>query len=287
MTTSDNATRPAPYVSRFVEVAGLKLHYLEYGSDPDPASKPVMLCLHGGAAHAHWFDFIAGAFTTDYRVLALDQRGHGDSAWADPPDYRYARYAADLAEFAGKLDLRDFVLVGHSMGGTVALEYAAHYPGRVARLVVIDSMLQLNADRIASMREVGSRQGRAYASLEEFAGRYRLRPEGTRAAPGVLRHIAENSARQHADGWRHKFDRNVYATRESVDGAPNWHRIGVPALLVKAEHSPRISPEVFAEVKSRCPQVVLAEVPACDHHATLDNPAGFARALRAFLAHRA
>lgn len=208
-----------------------------------------MLCLHGGAAHSHWFDFVAPGFTEDYRVLALDQRGHGDSEWAAPPDYSYRRYAADLAEVVEKLDLRDFVLVGHSMGGTVSLEYAATHPGRAGKLVVVDTTLQMTAERVAMLRDVGSRQGRHYATREEFVARFRLRPAGTLAAPEIIHHLAQRSARQHPDGtWRHKFDRNVYATRETTDGLPRWNHIRIPALLVKAARSPRVSPAVFAEV---------------------------------------
>jgi pimeloyl-ACP methyl ester carboxylesterase len=284
MTSNDNTPQPAPYVSRFVEIAGLRLHYQDYGAGLENEGKPPMLCLHGGAAHAHWFDFVAGAFTADYRVLALDQRGHGDSQWAVPPDYTYARYAEDLAELADKLDLRDFVLIGHSMGGTVSLEYASTYPGRIGKLVVVDSMLQLTPERVAALRDVGSRQGSQYATKEEFVARYRLRPAGTSASPAVIRHLARHSGRRFPDGaWRHKFDRSVYATRETTDGLPHWNRIRVPALLVKAGRSQRITPAVYAEVKSRCPQAELVEVPDCDHHVTLDNPSGFARALRAFL----
>src|SRR5688572_22350086 len=112
------ALKPAPYRDEFVEVAGLKLHVLDYGT----AGKPPMLCVHGGAAHAHWFDFVAGGFTGNYHVRAIDQRGHGDSQWdrSTPPDYSYQRYAADLHELIEKLDLRDFILVGHSMGGVVS-----------------------------------------------------------------------------------------------------------------------------------------------------------------------
>src|SRR5262245_4268408 len=272
--------QPAAFTSRFVEAGGLRLHYLDYGT----AGRPGMLFLHGGAAHAHWFDFVAAGFTDRYHVLALDQRGHGDSEWVDPPNYSYARYAADLSEMVEKLDLRDFVLVGHSMGGTVSLEYAATYPGRVGKLIVVDSTLRMTAERVAALRDVGGRQGRQYTTREQFLEGFRLRPAGTTAAPGILRHLAQHSARGFPDGtWRHKFDRNVYATRETTDGLPHWNRIRIPALLVKAERSPRISPEVFAEVKSRCPQVVLAEVAGADHHVTLDNPAGFVRAVRAFL----
>jgi len=243
-----------------------------------------MLCLHGGAAHAHWFDFIAPGLVPAYRVIALDQRGHGDSEWADPPAYSYERYAADLAEVVEKLDLRDFVLIGHSMGGTVSLEYATTYPGRVGKLIVVDSTLQMTPERVAALRDVGSRQGSNYATREEFIARYRLRPAGTSAAPEVMRHLAQNSARQFPDGtWRHKFDRSVYATRETTDGLPRWNHIRIPALLVKAERSQRINPQVYGEVKSRCPQVQLTEVPHCDHHVTLDNPTGFVSAVKAFL----
>jgi pimeloyl-ACP methyl ester carboxylesterase len=275
--------QPASHTSHYVEAGGLRLHYHDFGS----AGKPAMLCLHGGAAHAHWFDFVAGAFTGDYHVRALDQRGHGDSQWADPPAYSYERYAADLAEVAEKLDLHDFILMGHSMGGTVALEYASAYPGRVGRIIVVDSTLQMTPERVAALRDVGSRQGSNYATREEFIARYRLRPAGTSAAPGVLRHLAQFSARQFPDGtWRHKFDRNVYATRETTDGLPRWNHIRIPALLVKAERSQRISPQVFAEVRARCPQVQLAEVPHCDHHVMLDNPSGFVSAVQRFLTKR-
>ncbi len=105
--------QPAPYASRFVDAGGLRLHYLDYGT----AGRPTMLCVHGGAAHAHWFDFVAPGFSAGYHVRAMDLRGHGDSAWAEPPAYTYERYASDLAEVVEKLDLRDFVLIGHSMSG--------------------------------------------------------------------------------------------------------------------------------------------------------------------------
>ncbi len=279
-----DGVQPAPAASGFVEAGGLRLHYLDYGT----AGRTAMLCVHGGAAHAHWFDFVARDFSTHYHVRALDLRGHGDSAWAQPPEYSYERFASDLAEVVDKLDLRDFVLIGHSMGGMAALMYAATYPGRVGKLVVVDTTMHMDPERIASMHEVGARQGSSYATREDFVARYRLRPGGTTAAPAIIRHVAANAARQANDGsWRHKFDRNIYVQRVSVDGLPYWNRIGIPALLAKGDRSPRISPETFAAVKARCPQVELAEVPHSDHHVTLDNPAGFTHAVQAFLARHA
>ena len=79
--------------SRVVEVNGLQLHFLESGSPGAPA-----LCfLHGGAAHAHWFDAVTPAFADRFHVISLDQRGHGESAWADPPAYGTEDFTADLA----------------------------------------------------------------------------------------------------------------------------------------------------------------------------------------------
>lgn len=276
--------QPASHTSRYIEVNGLKLHYLDYGTE----GRPPMLCLHGGAVTAHWFDFVAGGFTADYHVRALDQRGHGESDWADPPDYRYERYAADLDEVIGSLDLREVVLVGHSMGGLVSLIYAATHPGRVKALVIVDSTLRSAPERVAVLHEVGGREGSSYASNDEFIARFKVRPEGTQAAPEIIRYLAERGARQGADGrWRHKFDRNVYSKRELIDIPPYWDRITVPTLVVKGGFSDRITPEIYDEIRARAPHVALAEVPGSEHHVTLDNPADFVRAVQAFLSRHA
>jgi pimeloyl-ACP methyl ester carboxylesterase len=272
---------PAAAESRFVQAGALKLHYLDYGT----AGRPPMLCVHGGSAHAHWYDFAAPGFLRDYHVLALDLRGHGESDWVDPPAYAYTDYAEDLAAFVEALDLRDFVLVGHSMGGMVSLVYAATHPGRARSLIVVDSTMHMPADRVEAMREFGQRPGRSYATKQALVQRYRLEPAGTMmAAPEVVRHIAERSAREDADGrWRHKFDRRVYAVFQRLDGIPYWARIKVPALYVRGERSTRVTPEILARVQERAPQVEFAEIPASDHHIMLDNAPGFVSAVRAFL----
>jgi pimeloyl-ACP methyl ester carboxylesterase len=268
------AMKPAPSIDRYVEVAGLKLHVQDYGT----AGKPQMLCLHGSAAHAHWFDFVASGLNDEYHVLAPDQRGHGDSDWdlSAQPEYNYDRYAADLHELVGKLDLRDFILVGHSMGGLVSTVYAATYPGRARAFIMIDSSLDLPSERIASMNAVGSREGSSYASASEFVASYKIRPSGSRATPDMVRHLGMHSGRQFEDGrWRNKVDRNVYARRVGRNLIPYWAQIKIPALLVRGDRSNRISPEIIAQVRAHAPQVQVAEVAGCDHHVTLDNPRGF------------
>ncbi|HYC47211.1 MAG TPA: alpha/beta hydrolase [Burkholderiales bacterium] len=271
---------PAPHASRYIEANGLKLRYLDYGT----GGRPPMFCLHGGAVNAHWFDFVAGAFTADYHVRALDQRGHGDSQWTDPPQYGYQLYASDFAAIAEQLDLRDIVLVGHSMGGTVSIVYTAEHQERVKALIVVDSTLKPNVERVNLLRGVGSREGRSYASHEEFVANFKMRPPGTQAVPQVIRYLAERGGRQGPDGrWRPKFDRNVYAQRQLFDVRPLWNRIAVPVLIVKGGLSNRITPEIWEDIQVRCPHAKLVEVPGSEHHVTLDNPADFTRAVSDFL----
>ena len=274
--------QPAPHTSRTVQAGKLRLHYLDYGA----AGAPPMLCVHGGAAHGHWFDFVAGGFTADHHVLALDLRGHGDSERADPPAYSYRDYADDVNAVAEALDLRDFTLVGHSMGGIVSLVYAANYTGRLGRLVVVDSRMHMSAENVARLRDFGTRPASTYPTREDLVKRYRLEPPGTMiAAPEIIRYVATNSGRELPDGtWTHKFDRSLYSIFERLDAMPCWDKVRVPALVVRGERSDRVDAETFAEIKRRAPHVALASVADSDHHITLDNPQGFVEAVRGFLA---
>ena len=273
--------QPATGTSHFVEANGIKLHYLDYGT----AGRRPMLCVHGGAAHAHWFDYVAPGFTPDHHVRSLDLRGHGDSAWSAQETYAFKTWAADLNALVEELDLRDFVLVGHSMGGMISLLYASTYPGRVSRLVIVDSIMLMPMDRVSKMREFGARPVRGYATQEELVARYRLEPAETQmAAPEIIQRMAGFSGRQDTDGrWQHKADRRVYANFQQIAGVPLWEKIKVPALAIRGERSTRFRDDVLPEIRTRAPQVQVAEVPASDHHVMLDNPQGFVEAVRNFL----
>jgi pimeloyl-ACP methyl ester carboxylesterase len=155
----------------------------------------------------------------------------------------------------------------------------------VARLVIVDSTMRHAPGRVARMREFGARPARRYATQEELIARYRLEPAGAhQAAPEVIDRMARYSGREDAEGrWQHKADRRLYSTFEPVASLPLWEKITIPALAIRGEHSTRFTPEVLAEIRARAPQVQVAEVPRADHHVMLDNPAGFAEAVRSFL----
>ena len=136
------ASEPA---SAFVDVDGLRLHYLDWDG-----SAPPLVMLHGFSGHAHTWDRTAAVLSNQYRVLALDQRGHGDSEWA--PRYGSKPLVTDLLHFLDALKLNKVVLMGLSMGGNVAYLFAAMYPERVERLVILDigpEISSIGVDRIA------------------------------------------------------------------------------------------------------------------------------------------
>jgi pimeloyl-ACP methyl ester carboxylesterase len=126
--------------SAFVTLNGLRFHYIEYAGDgdpPGPADAPPIVLLHGLASNARWWVLVGPMLGRRFRVVALDQRGHGESAAPDS-GYDFATVAGDLAAFVDELGLKRPVVVGHSWGGNVALEYAATHPDAVAGIVLVD-----------------------------------------------------------------------------------------------------------------------------------------------------
>src|SRR5262249_40160647 len=128
---AQNAMTPqTAYADGYVTANGLRLHYLDWG---DPA-KPAMILIHGNARHAHTFDRIVPECTRDYRVIALDMRGHGDSAWSAEGAYLVEDHVKDLEAVVRELGLRRVTLMGNSTGGRVVQVYTGLHPDNVERL---------------------------------------------------------------------------------------------------------------------------------------------------------
>ena len=117
----------------YVALGGLRFHYREWGGKGQ-----AVVLLHGLASTCHIWDLTAPLLQKEFRVLALDQRGHGRSDKPDDSDYDFATIVGDLKGFCGALDLRRPVVVGHSWGASVALQYAADFPSEAAGLVMVD-----------------------------------------------------------------------------------------------------------------------------------------------------
>jgi pimeloyl-ACP methyl ester carboxylesterase len=271
---------PGPWPrDRVVTVGGLRLRYRDWGGDA-----PALLALHGAAAHAHWWDPVAPYLAGACRVLALDWRGHGRSAWPRPPAYRTEDFAEDLAGVIDRLGVGPAVVAGHSMGGHIALAFAAWHPERVRRLVVLDARPHVNLERLRALRRRRARPPAEFPSLAAALARFRLRPPETTAPPALLRALGRHGLVRLPSGrWRYRVDPACERTRVPVDAWPLLPRITAPTLIVRGEHSTILTREVAHRMAKAIPSAALEEIPGAHHHVTLDAPRAVADCLRAWL----
>src|ERR1043166_8913080 len=173
-------TMPGP-TSRFYFSQRLRMHYGDWGNE----GAPPLLLIHGGRDHARNWDWVAQALRHDYHVLAPDLRGHGDSQWAIGGSYSMIDYVLDVAQLLGAVQLFPITIIGHSLGGSIALQYSGVYPDRVRKVVAIEglgpppSMIRHRPahermiEWITEMQALAQRHPRRYTTLDEAVARMR------------------------------------------------------------------------------------------------------------------
>lgn len=272
---------------KFVPVNGLQLHYVEWGT---PGS-PSLLLLHGFQSNAHTWDTFSAAMADAYHVLALDQRGHGDTSWAPDGDYAAASHVSDIVGFMTALRLTPTVVIGHSMGGRHAAMVAAAHPDKVTKVVIVDTA----AEPSPAMRTMASQQPaadtplqpEAFDTFEEVVAngiqQYPLTPEAE------LRHANYHNLYRGADGkWRWRWDLNLLQWRRRNPGQQTdlytvLQRISCPTLLVRGQQSPLLTPEVARKMVQALPKGRLVEIAKAAHTVHADNAAAFHAVTAAFL----
>ena len=262
-------------VDRFITINDLSLHYLEWGK----ATNPPLILLHGGSAHAHWWDHIAPALAQTYWVLAFDLRGHGDSDWTSPPMYEIADYVSDLKSLVTDLKLKIPVLIGHSLGGFVALSYAIQQ-ANLRALVVVDIGPQLRQSRY--MRLLRSLSAPVYADEADLYERFRLLPAEPNVTPDLIRHIARQSVRSRNGQLQLKSDRAAM-TRQPCDLTPQLPQLTCPTLFIRGQQSSTLSAERLAQTVQACRYATGIEIPQAGHHVFLDQPEAFLDTVNNFL----
>jgi esterase len=262
-----------------VDVNGLRLHYLDWGA----RGKPDMLLLHGLTSHAHSWDHFARALCNRYHIVALDQRGHGDSAW--PPDQRYRTedYVADALALADALGMERFVLIGLSMGAHNAMAFTAAHPERVTHLVPIDIAPSLRgmAERRAQAASTPP-PPRVFASVEEAF--QNARSLNGRPPEEVQRDRVRWSLKERPDGtFELKYDPAAPQQWEPADLWDVLPKIACPTLVIRGGESDVLSDEVARRMVATFPNARLMTVEGSGHPVPLDRPTMFERAIREFL----
>ena len=243
---------------------------------------PVVL-LHGGSAHARWWDFVVPHLGPGIRALALDLRGHGDSQWSPDGAYSVADYASDVARLITSFGLERPALVGHSLGSFVALRYAVDHPRALAAVVMVDGRASFGAGGSRYMRLLGMIAAVRYGSLEEAIAKFRPLPKETIATADVLAHVARYGFRSENGAWVNKFDRASLAGHEPFDLEGRLPELEFPVLFVRGERSKVLSATAAARLAAACRAGRSLEIPGCHHHVLIDRPDLLGSAIRGFL----
>jgi pimeloyl-ACP methyl ester carboxylesterase len=239
-------------VSRYYWSQRLKLHYVVWGDE----ANPPLLLIHGNRDHARTWDRVAKRLKEQYCVYAVDLRGHGDSQWSVGSQYSLPEFVLDVAMLGRELDRNPLTVIGHSLGGAVALEYSGVFNKFVKKLVAIEGLGPRVGEPvpasvrmrnwIRSMQEFDLRRPRKYSSLED--GTRRMMEENPHLTEDMAKHLTIHGMRQDEDGsmgWkfdnyvrlRSPYEFNIAEAREI------WNQITCPVLLIRGSESWASDPE--------------------------------------------
>lgn len=268
----------------YVDANGLRHHLTARGN---PGS-PILMMVHGLTQQAHVFDGVAALLARRFHVYCLDVRGRGESEWGPPGGYHLDNYVEDLEAVRSALGIEAFALAGTSMGGNIAMYYAALHRDRVTAVVLNDIGPEIETagrERILAMLAGAPK---AFTDLKAVVKYYR------EANGPVLAQRSDDEVAEYAR-WHVRKDLNIYAWK--MDQAvrhpqtpadppmPAWEAfsaIGCPVLVIRGGISDVLGAATAAKMASARPGTTLVEVPGVGHAPSLTEPEAYA-ALEAFL----
>ncbi len=260
-----------------LEVDGVGVAWRHLG----PPEADTVLLVHGGAAHSGWWVEVAPVLARDHHVVLADLSGHGDSDHR--PAYRAELWAEEMAAVlrATGVGARTgpAAVVGHSMGGLVAIAMGARFPELVSRLVLVDTRLPL--------RELPPPTApvRLYASAQEALDRFRLLPDRTNADPRLLRQIARMGLVEADPGWRWKFDPAARRRLSNKEVRADVAAVRCAVGYLHGAETDMGGPDSVACLARWLGRPVSVDVvPDAFHHVPLDQPERCAEAIERMLA---
>jgi esterase len=265
-----------------VPLGEMRVRVLDWGG----SGEPVVL-LHGGGLTAHTWDLVCLGLRPTYHCIAPDLRGHGDSSWSPEQRYTMADHRADLEGLVAHLGLDRFVLVGMSLGGAVAMNYAGQHPERLTALVLVDvgpEMSGAGRERLRSFAAESQRLESVDAYVE------RAMTFNPRRKPELLRRSLLHNLRQDSDGmWAWKYDpRRMGPPGSDPERKPEvvWaaiERIDCPTLVVRGADSDLFLEQDAAKLVSRLRHAQFVQIPGAGHTVQGDQPRALTAALQSFL----
>ena len=261
---------------------GCAIHYRTWGT-PD---KPGLVLVHGGAAHTHWWSFLAPLLSDRYFVAALDLSGHGDSGRREHyPRRIWADEVVAVIEAAGMR--QPPVVIGHSMGGLVTIIAASVHGDALAGAIAVDAPVRRpDPESDPKQRGKAFRNPKTYPDLATAMAHFRLVPGQPCDNDFILEHIARHSLRETEDGgFTWKFDAKVFQGRPTDAMSDYLASVRCRFALIIGQKSIVVPPEtgeyMYELLQRNAPMI---EIPEAHHHLLLDQPLAFIASIRTLLA---
>lgn len=217
---------------------GNTFQYLELGK----RSAPPIIALHALGKSSESWSQVAAELGKEYRVIALDQRGHGGSERTGV--YSFELMCDDLLQFVNALSIKQFTLVGHSMGGTVSYLFSEKYPSMIDRLIIEDTPPPFPDKQIDIPPE----------PVESL-------PFDWQVVPSILRQLNDPNPQ-----WWDRFN-----------------DITAPTLLIGGGTTSHVPQDKLYEVSERIPNCKLVTIEGAGHHVHETSVTPYLEAVKSFL----
>ena len=272
-----------------IEANNLHFHAREWG---DARTKHTVILLHDYAQTASAWDDVAGDLAREYRVIAIDQRGYGQSDRGPEHDYSRASQVEDLEGIIETLGLRTVTLIGHGMGGANAICYAAEHPDNVTALIAIEVAPEVLRSGVETMRRVVA-SGAEFATIDDLVDvMHRHYPYATTEQ---LERRARASLTATPDGsFAWAFDPIFRdATARPPEPDPGQRRlqnlwdsvehVQCPVMIVTGSETDMITPEAIQRLHRRILGSRRSLIEEAGHAVPTDQPGPLAQHIREFL----
>lgn len=263
-----------------------RFHYLEWGN---PGKPPIVL-LHGGHQSAHSWDLVSLHLSDRFRLLALDQRGHGDSEWSRDGEYSMDAMASDAIDFIESQKLDKPLVFGHSMGGLVTMTVLKQRPDLVGAAILVDVGPETAGEGVRTIQDFVQSAGE-FDRLDDFVARvqsydpFRSKEHIERTVHYNLMLRADGKYVSKCDGLRGGISRDATASRAATRSISleDAGKFPCPTLVVRGEQSNILEPDAARRFAATLPKGTLVTVPKCGHNVHSQNTIGFLEAIAPFL----
>jgi esterase len=254
----------------------MNLHYKSYGE-----GHPLLI-LHGFlGSSGNWHTLSQNVFSEHYRVLAVDQRNHGRSPHSDVFDYEVL--AEDILRFMDTHEVDDAHVLGHSMGGKVAMHLAIRYPERVSKLIVVDiaprAYNELHTDILDALRDVKPEDYADRDEIDDALAQYIPHP---RVRLFLMKNLTIDPKTK-----KYSWQINLESLRENYplinEAIPEDGRYDGPTLFIRGDQSDYITDDDRPDIERHFPAARVTTVKNAGHWLHADEPEPFGRIVTAFL----